>query len=65
MDREKVKTRKPSVLEGQAAVDMALLKAAEGLKYMERLINTNMHEDVIEGQKLSPLPLFQHAALTV
>ena len=42
--------RKPSVVEGQAAVDLALLKAAEGLTMIERMVTQNVYEDVLEGK---------------
>jgi len=50
-EREKVKIRKQSVIEGQAAMDLALLKAVDGLRFMERLVATNVFDDVLEGIK--------------
>lgn len=50
LEKEKVKMRKPSVVEGQAAVDLALLKAAEGLTMIERMVTQNVYEDVLEGK---------------
>ncbi len=51
VEKEKVKLRKQSGVEGQAAVDLSLLKAVDGLRFMERLIGTNVFDDVLEGKQ--------------
>lgn len=50
VEKEKVKIRKQSIPEGQAATDLALLKAVDGLRFMERLVGTNVFDDVLEGK---------------
>jgi hypothetical protein len=50
LEREKVKMRKQSILDGQAAVDASLLKSAEVLKYLERLAASNAYDDVLYGK---------------
>lgn len=47
MEKEKVKMRKASVLEGQAAQEAALNKSSEGLKILERLVMQNVHNEVL------------------
>jgi hypothetical protein len=55
LEREKVKMRKQSILDGQAAVDASLLKSSEVLKYLERLAASNAYDDVLYGKRMRVL----------